>query len=49
MNRLRTIGAAALGLGLAGCALGPSGRPPVMPEPARYAAGMPGGVATLRF
>lgn len=42
MSWPRAIGAAALGLGLAGCALGPSGRPPAMPEPARYAAGMSG-------
>ncbi|WP_368641016.1 efflux transporter outer membrane subunit [Castellaniella ginsengisoli] len=41
MNGWRIAGAAVLGLGLAGCAPGPSGQAPVMPEPARYAAGPP--------
>ncbi len=45
MNGWRMIGSAALGLGLAGCALGPSGQAPAMPEPARYAAGLPPGGA----
>lgn len=34
-------GALALSVGLTGCAFGPSGQPPLMPEPARYAAGLP--------
>ena len=41
MNGWRITGAAVLGLGLAGCALGPSGQAPAMPEPARYAASPP--------
>ena len=36
---MRMAAQAALGLVLAGCALGPSGKPPAMPEPVRYVAG----------